>query len=88
MEGYKVGTLPRAIPATGTMKAIVAWWRFGQARLARWFSERLISPSRSLRLFQMRGIIRVSEARRLSLPIRTPRPTDTPPTGTSRRVDQ
>jgi hypothetical protein len=41
---------------------------------------------RSLRLFQMRGIIRVSEARRLSLPIRTPRPTDTPPTGTSRRV--
>jgi hypothetical protein len=45
MEGYKVGTLPRAIPATGTMKAIVAWWRFGQARLARWFSERLISPA-------------------------------------------
>lgn len=41
---------------------------------------------RSLRLFQMRGIIRVSEARRLSLPIRTRRPTDTPPTGTSRRM--
>jgi len=44
---------------------------------------------RSLGLFQMRGIgrqIRVSKAGRLSLPIRTPRPTGTPPTGTSRRV--
>ena len=39
------GYAPRAVPATGTMKAIVAWWRCGQARLARWFSERLISPA-------------------------------------------
>lgn len=42
--------------------------------------------SRSLRLFQMLGIgqrIRVSKARRLSLPIRTLRATGTPSTGTS-----
>ena len=62
---------------------------FGRARPACWLSERSTSPAAVSAGFSCRGMIReirVSKARRLSLPTRTPRTTGTPSTGTSALV--